>query len=78
VPNTRARAADQLAGDIRALAKSVPVEAVANPEAAVARALELARRSLGEGGSHRAVACGSIYMIGPLRARLIDQGATRA
>jgi dihydrofolate synthase/folylpolyglutamate synthase len=78
VPNTRARSADQLAADIRALAPGVPVDAVASPEAAVARAFELARPSLGEGGSHRAVACGSIYMIGPLRARLIAQGATRA
>jgi dihydrofolate synthase/folylpolyglutamate synthase len=78
VPNARARSADQLAADIRALAKGVPVEAIASPEAAVARALELARRSVSEGGSHRAVACGSIYMIGPLRARLIAQGATRA
>jgi dihydrofolate synthase/folylpolyglutamate synthase len=69
VPNARARSADQLAADIRALAKGAPVDAVAPPEAAVARALEQ---------SHRAVACGSIYMIGPLRARLIAQGATRA
>jgi dihydrofolate synthase/folylpolyglutamate synthase len=69
VPNARARTADQLAAEIRALAKGLPVEAVAAPEAAVARALEQ---------SNRAVACGSIYMIGPLRARLIAQGATRA
>ena len=44
-----------------------PVEAIASPEAAVARALELSRR---------AVAGGSIYMVGPLRAKLIAGGAT--
>jgi dihydrofolate synthase/folylpolyglutamate synthase len=68
VPNPRARPADQLAAEIRALTKSLPVERIASPEAAVARALEL---------SPRAVACGSIYMIGPLRAKLIAGGATR-
>jgi len=67
VPHARARTADQLASEIRRLT-SVPVEAAASPEAAVARALEQ---------SKRAVACGSIYMIGPLRARLIEGGATR-
>lgn len=67
VPNARARSADQLAAEIRALT-SVPVEEAASPEAAVARAFEQSRR---------AVACGSIYMIGPLRARLIAGGATR-
>ena len=77
VPNVRARGADQLAAEIRALTTSMPVEAIASPEAAVARAFEqLAHRSLGGGGSHRAVACGSIYMIGPLRAKLIAGGAT--
>jgi len=68
VPNARARPADQLAEEIRALAGAIPVEQHASPEAAVERALEQ---------SHRAVACGSIYMIGPLRARLIAGGATR-
>ncbi len=68
VPNHRARPADQLAADIRALAASTPVEAIASPQAAVWRALEQ---------SSRAVACGSIYMIGPLRAALIAGGATR-
>jgi dihydrofolate synthase/folylpolyglutamate synthase len=67
VPHARARTADQLASEIRRLT-SVPVEAAASPEAAVARALQQ---------SKRAVACGSIYMIGPLRARLIEGGATR-
>jgi dihydrofolate synthase/folylpolyglutamate synthase len=67
VPHTRARPADRLADEIRRLT-AVPVAAEATPEAAVARALEQSRR---------AVACGSIYMIGPLRARLLDAGATR-
>ena len=68
VPNHRARSADQLAAQIRALAGALPVEPVASPEHAVRRALEQSRR---------AVACGSIYMIGPLRAALIAGGATR-
>ncbi len=67
VPHARARTADQLAGELRRMV-AVPVEAFASPVAAVTRALELSRR---------AVACGSIYMIGPLRARLIDAGATK-
>ena len=68
VPHARARAAEDLAQEIRRLTK-LPVEAVESPEAAVARALAQ---------SKRAVACGSIYMIGPLRARLIEAGATRS
>ena len=76
VPVARARSAEQLAAEIRALSNDVPVEASTSPEAAVARGLALARDS--DGASNRAVACGSIYMIGPLRARLIAQGATRA
>jgi dihydrofolate synthase / folylpolyglutamate synthase len=67
VPHARARSAEQLASELRRMV-SVPVEAFASPVAAVNRALEQARR---------AVACGSIYMIGPLRAQLIDAGATR-
>ena len=66
VPHARARAAEDLAEEIRQLT-SVPVDAAAPPEAAVARALQ---------HSKRAVACGSIYMIGPLRGRLIEAGAT--
>jgi len=77
VPHARARTADQLAAEIRALA-SVPVEAAGSPLAAVTRALEQpGHRSLSGGGSRRAVACGSIYMIGPLRARLLEGGASR-
>ena len=75
VPHARAKTADQLAAEIRTMV-SVPVDAAASPDAAVTRALEQpAHRSLGEGGSPRAVACGSIYMVGPLRARLIAGGA---
>ena len=65
VPHARARTADQLAAEIRRMI-SVTVESADSPVAAVSRALELSRR---------AVACGSIYMIGPLRARLLEGGA---
>lgn len=75
VPHARARSADQLAAELRRMA-GVPVEAFVSPVAAVARAFELAGRGPGGGGPLRAVACGSIYLIGPLRARLIDAGAT--
>ena len=68
VPNARARPAAQLAAEIHALAPTIPVEAIADPEAAVTRAFEHSRR---------AVACGSIYLVGPLRAKLIARGATR-
>lgn len=67
VSHARARPADQLADEIRAIVR-VPVEAVAQVEQAVALALSRSRR---------AVACGSIYMIGPLRARLVAAGSTR-
>jgi dihydrofolate synthase/folylpolyglutamate synthase len=77
VPHDRARSAEQLAAEIKRMV-AVPVEACASPVAAVARALELpVHRGLGGAGNKRAVACGSIYMIGPLRGRLIDNGATR-
>jgi dihydrofolate synthase/folylpolyglutamate synthase len=68
VPHARALPADQLAADIRAFAPSLLVDSIAWPDSAVERALEQ---------SKRAVACGSIYMIGPLRARLIAGGASR-
>ena len=68
VPHARARSADQLAAEIRGQSPSIPVESIASPDEAVARALEHSRR---------AVACGSIYMIGPLRSRLLASGATR-
>jgi dihydrofolate synthase/folylpolyglutamate synthase len=66
VPHARARPAERLAADIRTQAAAAQVIAVATPEAAVARALE---------HSPRVVAAGSIYMVGPLRARLIESGA---
>ena len=68
VPHSRAHAAEDLAASLRVLAPALPIEAEAKPEAAVTRAL--AR-------SPRAVAAGSIYLIGPLRARLIAGGASR-
>jgi dihydrofolate synthase/folylpolyglutamate synthase len=68
VPHARARSADEMAAEIRKHAPAVPVIAVAPPEAAVARALE---------HSPKAAAAGSIYMVGPLRARLIEAGARR-
>lgn len=68
VPNARARSAEQLAADIQALAPAVPVDVEPSPEAAVRSTLAHAPR---------AVAAGSIYMIGPLRATLIAGGATR-
>jgi dihydrofolate synthase/folylpolyglutamate synthase len=65
-PHARARAAEEMAAAIRKHTGSVPVMAVATPELAVERALE---------HSPRAVAAGSIYMVGPLRSRLIAAGA---
>jgi len=67
VPHARARTADQLASEIRRMI-SIPIESEGSPVAAVIRALERSRR---------AVACGSIYMVGPLRARLLEAGAAR-
>ena len=65
-PHARARSADEMAAEIRRHAPGVDVIAVAPAEAAVARALE---------HSPKAAAAGSIYMVGPLRARLIEAGA---
>ncbi|HUQ87670.1 MAG TPA: folylpolyglutamate synthase/dihydrofolate synthase family protein [Vicinamibacterales bacterium] len=76
VPNARARSAEQLAAEIRRLTP-LPVEALQSPEAAVTRALEPTFAKATVGRPRRAVACGSIYMIGPLRARLLEGGATR-
>ena len=67
-PHARARAAEAMAAEIRKHSGSVPVIAAATPELAVERALE---------HSPRAVAAGSIYMVGPLRSRLIAAGAGR-
>jgi len=68
VPHSRARPADALAAALRVLAPKLPIEADANAEAAVERALQR---------SARAVVAGSIFLIGPLRARLIEAGASR-
>jgi dihydrofolate synthase/folylpolyglutamate synthase len=67
IAHSRARSADQLADEIRQIV-NVPVHSESSPGEAVRRALAT---------SKRAVACGSIYMIGPLRARLIAAGATK-
>jgi len=75
VPHARARTAEQLAGEIRTILPGVPVAAVTEPEAAVTRAFDQPRPP---DGPRRAVAAGSIYMVGPLRAKLIADGATRA
>ena len=62
VPSARARDVSQLAADIRAITSDVAVFEEADPLAAVERAWR---------NSPEVVAAGSIYMIGPLRARLI-------
>ena len=67
VRHGRARTAESLAAALRVLAPGLPIEVEPEPETAVARAL--AR-------SPRAVAAGSIYLIGPLRARLLKAGAS--
>jgi len=68
VPHSRARPSDDLAAALRVLAPRLPIEVEANAETAVVRALER---------SARAVAAGSIFLIGPLRARLLEAGASR-
>jgi dihydrofolate synthase/folylpolyglutamate synthase len=67
VRNARARSAEGLAASLRALAPELDVAIEAEPVAAVSLALSRSRR---------AVAAGSIYLIGPLRARLLAGGAT--
>jgi dihydrofolate synthase / folylpolyglutamate synthase len=67
IRHSRARTAAELADEIRRMVQ-VPVESDPSPDEAVKRALAT---------SKRAVACGSIYMVGPLRARLIASGATK-
>jgi dihydrofolate synthase/folylpolyglutamate synthase len=62
----RAFAPQALASRLLALAPGADVTAVPDPQAAIARALQV---------HGRAVAAGSIYFVGPLRARLIDTGA---
>jgi dihydrofolate synthase/folylpolyglutamate synthase len=67
VDSPRAYRPDELAARIAARVQGVEVTAIAEPRAAIVAALEA------EG---RAVAAGSIYFVGPLRARLIESGAT--
>jgi dihydrofolate synthase/folylpolyglutamate synthase len=67
VPHQRARSAEALADTIRELAPGITVVAEPSPDAAVATATA---------GAPRAVAAGSIFLVGPLRARLLAAGAT--
>jgi dihydrofolate synthase/folylpolyglutamate synthase len=66
VASTRALPAEALAARIRAAAPEMSVDVVPDPGAAVQAALA---------DAPRAVAAGSIYFVGPLRARLIESGA---
>lgn len=66
VPTPRCLPAAALAEAIRSQARGTPVEVMRDPDEAVARALAL---------HPRAAAAGSIFLIGPLRARLIARGA---
>ncbi len=66
VPHPRARPAEALAETIREIAPRIPVDAEPSPDAAVAKATA---------GAPRAVAAGSIFLVGPLRARLLAAGA---
>lgn len=67
VPHQRARTAEALADTIRELAPRIMVVAEPSPDAAVAFATA---------GAPRAVAAGSIFLVGPLRAQLLAAGAT--
>lgn len=68
VPHKRAKAAEALAEVIRRVAPGTKVEVEESPDAAVALAVA---------GQARAVVAGSIFLIGPLRARLLAGGAKR-
>ena len=74
VPHTRARSADELAAQISRIAPKAKVKAVESADEAVTMALTTAALT----DHPRAVAAGSIYLIGPLRARLIAAGAKHA
>ncbi|MSO52345.1 MAG: hypothetical protein CK533_12575 [Acidobacterium sp.] len=67
VRHSRSRTAEDLATALRLLAPNVVIEARPDPMVAVSYALSRAKR---------AVAAGSIYLIGPLRAALLATGAT--
>jgi dihydrofolate synthase/folylpolyglutamate synthase len=66
VPTTRALAADTLAAHIRRVAPALEVSTVEGADGAVQVALS---------SSGRAAAAGSIFFVGPLRARLLAAGA---
>jgi dihydrofolate synthase/folylpolyglutamate synthase len=68
VASARAMDTESLASEMLRVAPEVPVESQPSADLAVAQAL---RRV------NRAVAAGSIYLIGPLRARLLAAGARR-
>lgn len=67
VPHQRALPAAALAATLHEMAPDMPVEAEPSADAAVAAATA---------GAPRAVAAGSIFLVGPLRARLFAAGAT--
>lgn len=69
VPHSRARSAETLAAEAAALAPSVAVHVDPSPDEAVRRALA---------ATPRVVVAGSIFLVGPLRARLIAAGAGSA
>lgn len=64
--SARSLSADALAAAVAGIAPGLPVVAEPDPDAAVARGLAEAPA---------AVVAGSIYLIGPLRARLLARGA---
>jgi dihydrofolate synthase/folylpolyglutamate synthase len=66
VATARALSAEALAARIRAVAPGTSVVAIADPLAAIREPFTQVRR---------VAAAGSIYFIGPLRARLIESGA---
>jgi folylpolyglutamate synthase/dihydropteroate synthase len=67
VDSPRALPAADLAARIAARCPTIPVSAIVQPDTAVGRTLEAAAR---------VVVAGSIFLAGPLRARLIARGAT--
>ena len=68
VRHQRARSAPALAETIREITPGIPVVAEPSPDAAVL---------IATADAPRAVAAGSIFLVGPLRARLLAAGATR-
>ncbi|MGH9385971.1 MAG: bifunctional folylpolyglutamate synthase/dihydrofolate synthase [Vicinamibacterales bacterium] len=68
VTSRRARDAESLASDILRIAPDLPVAIEASPDRALMQALR---------HHDKAVVAGSIFLIGPLRARLLAEGATR-